>query len=47
MIPRVDGDSAPLGHRRLCVLPVVCRIWACARMVQLEGCFRSWVPDSV
>ena len=29
------------------MLPVVYRIWASARMVQLEGWFKSWVPDSV
>ena len=28
------------------MLPVVYRIWASARMVQLEGWFKSWVPDS-
>ena len=27
--------------------PVVYRIWASARMGQLEGWFKSWVPDSV
>ena len=47
MIPKVDGNATPLGQRPLCVLPVVYRIWASARMVQLEGWFRSWVPDSV
>ena len=26
---------------------VVCRIWASARMGQLEDWFKSWVPDSV
>ena len=29
------------------MLPVVCRIWASARIVQLESWFKSWVPDSV
>ena len=29
------------------MLPIVYRIWASARMVQLEGWFKSWVPDSV
>ena len=29
------------------MLPVVYRIWASARMVQLEGWLGSWVPDSV
>ena len=47
MIPKVDGDATPFGQRPLCVLPAVYRIWASARMVQLEGWFKSWVPDSV
>ena len=37
----------PFGQRPLGVLPVVYRIWASARMGQLEDWFRSWVPDSV
>ena len=47
MIPKTDGDATPLGQRPLCVLPVVYRIWAAVRMVQLEDWFKSWVPDSV
>ena len=47
MIPKADGDATPLGQRPLCVLPVVYRVWASARMVQLEKWFMSWVPDSV
>ena len=47
MIPKVGGDSTPLGQRPLSVLPVVYRIWASARMKQHEGWFRSWVPSSV
>ena len=47
MIPKVDGDATPLVQRPLSVLPVVYRIWASARMLQLEAWFRSWVPDSV
>ena len=47
VIPKSDGDATPLGQRTLSVLPVVYRIWASARMVQLEGWFKSWVPDSV
>ena len=47
MIPKVGGDATPLGQRPLSVLPVVYRIWASARMGQLEDWFRSWVPDSV
>ena len=47
MIPKVGGDATPLGQRPFCVLPVVCRIWASPRMVQLEDWFKSWVPDSV
>ena len=47
MIPKTDGDATPLGQRPLSVLPVVYRIWAIASMMQLEGWFMSWVPDSV
>ena len=47
MIPKTDGDATPLGQRPLCVLPVVYRIWASARIVQLEDRFRSCVPASV
>ena len=47
MIPKTDGDSTPLGQRPLSVLPVVCRVWVSARMGQLDGWFKSWVPDSV
>ena len=46
-IPKTDGDATPLGQRPLSVLPVVYRIWASARMSQLDGWFKSWVPDSV
>ena len=38
-ISKTDGDAAPFGQRPLCVLPVVYRIWASARMGQLE----SWL----
>ena len=47
MIPKTDGDAAPLGQRPLSVLPFVYRIWASARMGQLDGWFKFWVPDSV
>ena len=47
MIPKTDGDATHLGQRPLSVLPVVYRIWASARMVQLEGWFKAWVPNSV
>ena len=47
MIPKNDGDATPFGQRPLSVLPIVYRIWASARMVQLESWFQSWVPDSV
>ena len=47
MIPKTDGDATPLGQRPLSVLPVACRTWASARMLQLEDWFRSWIPDSV
>ena len=45
--PKPDGDATPLGQKPLSVLPVVYRIWASARMIQLEAWFRWWVPDSV
>ena len=41
LIPKTDGDATPLGQRPLSVLPVVCRIWASARMGHLEDWFRS------
>ena len=47
MILKVGGDSTPLGQRPLSVIPVVYRVWASARMKQLEGWFQSWVPSSV
>ena len=36
-----------LGQRLPSVLPTVYRVWASARMSELDGWFRSWVPDSV
>ena len=47
MIPKTNGDATPLGQRPLSVLPIVYRIWASARMGQLDGWFKSWVLDSV
>ena len=47
MIPKTDGDATPLGQRPRGVLPIVYRVWASARMSQLDGWFRSWVPDFV
>ena len=47
MIPQIDGDAAPIGQRPLSVLPVIYRVWASARLGQLDDWFRSWVPDSV
>ena len=38
---------AMIGQRPLGVLPIVYRVWASARMSQLDGWFKSWVPDSV
>ena len=37
MIPKTDGDSTRLGQRPLSVLPIVYRVWASARMGQLDG----------
>ena len=39
--------ATPLGQRLLSVLPVVCRLWASARLGQLSDWFQSWVPASV
>ena len=36
-----------LGQRPLSVLPVAYRIWASARMKQLEDWLQSWVPSCV
>ena len=47
MIPKTDGDATTLGQRPLSVLQIVYRIWASARMGQLDGWFKSWVPDAV
>ena len=47
MTPKVDGDATPLGQRPLCVHPLVHRMWASARVVQVEAWFKSWVPDAV
>ena len=47
MIPKTGGDATPLGQRPLGVLPIAYRIWASARMLQLEDWFQSWVHDSV
>ena len=37
MIPKADGDATPLSQRPLSVLPIVYRVWASARMGQLDG----------
>ena len=47
MIPKTGGGATPLGQRPLSVLPIVYRIWASARMGQLDCWFQSWVPQSV
>ena len=44
MIHKTDGDAAPRGQRPLSVLPIVCRVWASARMSQLEDWFKSLGP---
>ena len=40
MIPETDGDATPFAQRPLSVLPIVYRVWASARMVQLEDWFQ-------
>ena len=47
MIPKADGDAAPLGQRPLCVLLVVYRLWASVRLGHRADWFKSWVPRCV
>ena len=47
MISKTDGDATPLGQRPPSVLPVVYRIGASARVVQLESGSSLGFPDSV
>ena len=47
MIPKADGDSAPLGQRPLSVLPVVYRLWASLRLGHLREWVEEWLPKSV
>ena len=46
-IPKADGDSTPLGHRPLGVLPVVYRLWASFRLGHLREWVEVWSPKSV
>ena len=47
MIPKADGDAATTGQRPLCVLLVVYRLRASARLRYLENWLWSWLPSSV
>ena len=47
MIPKVDGDSTPLGQRPLSVLPVVYRLWASLRLGHLREWVEGWLRKSV
>ena len=47
MIPKTDGDATPLGQRPLKILLLFTAFGASARRSQLDGWFKSWVPDSV
>ena len=47
MLPEAEGDSTPLDLRPPCVLPVVHRIWASARLARTQDWFYPWAPDSV
>ena len=47
MIPKADGDSALLGQRPLCVLPVVYRLWASVGLSHFQDWFYSNVTDAV
>ena len=39
---KVDGDAASLGQRPLCVLPVVCRLWATVRILGNTVGLQCW-----
>ena len=47
LIPKVDGDSTPLGQRPLSVLPVVYRLWASLRLGHLREWVEVWLPKAV
>ena len=47
MIPKADGDSAPLGQRPLSVLLVVYRLWASLRLGHLREWVEGWLRKSV
>ena len=42
-VPKVDGDSTPLGQRHLSVLPVVYRLWASLGLCHLKDWDQGWV----
>ena len=44
MTPFVDGDSTPSCQRSLCVLLVVCRLWASLRLTHLKERVQNWIP---
>ena len=47
MIPKADGDATPIGQRLLCVLPIICRLWASFRLRHWDDWLKSWLPCSV
>ena len=47
LIPKVDGDSTPVGQGPLGVLPVVYRLWASLRLGHLREWVEGWLPRSV
>ena len=47
LIPKVGGDSAPLGQRPLRALPVVYGLWASRWLTHLREWVEGWVPQSV
>ena len=47
MIPKTDGDATPLGQRPLSVSSCRLSYLGLCSYGQLDGWFRSWVPDSV
>ena len=47
LVPKVDGDSTPLGQRPVSVLPFEYRLWAFLRLGHLRQWVEGWLPRSV
>ncbi len=47
LIPKVDGDSTPLGQRPLTILAYLYRLWASTRLRDLRDWMVQWVDGAV